>query len=133
MPEQSERCSLYHKCSDCTLGLRKRIYLEVSIVEEKSRNGRIIFYHSFNIKDQLQISSSFLTIDKKRGENLSRDIAMELEFRPVWCNNKLYCLMHVLIGRSLVTWLVKNLSLVWSTQAECYQSWHWTIFGMPLN
>jgi len=95
----------------------------VSIVEEKSGNGRIIFYHSFNIKDQLQMSFFFFfTVDKKRGEKLSRDIAMELEFLPVSCNNKLYCLMHVLIGRSLVTWLVNNLSLVWSTQAECYQS-----------
>jgi len=28
----------------------------VSIVEEKSGNGRIIFYHGFNIKDQLQMS-----------------------------------------------------------------------------
>jgi len=37
---------------------------------------------------------------------LSRDIVMELVFRPVSCNNNLYCFMHDLIGRSLVTWLI---------------------------
>ena len=33
---------------------------------------------------------------------------------------------------SLASWLINNLSLTWSTQAGCYQSWHWTLFRMPL-
>ena len=33
---------------------------------------------------------------------------------------------------SLASWLINNLSLTWSTQAGCYQSWHWTLIRMPL-
>ena len=110
MPKQSERCSLCVKWSDCV----PFVWLEVPIALENLEMDAF-FLPQFYYRTATSELFFFLQWIKKRGEKVPRDIVVKPEYHSSG-------LMLVLIGRSLASWLINNLSLVWSIQAECFQS-----------